>query len=64
MALALALNVDVRKCPAAGHCVHRIEEALVSDAIAAGQPVHRRSDAPPLAVLGIRIVEAKESRAA
>jgi hypothetical protein len=43
--------------------LHRVEEALVAAAIAAGQPVHRSPSAPPAAVLGVRI-EAKVSRAA
>jgi hypothetical protein len=43
--------------------LHRIEEALVTTAIAAGQPVHRSPSAPPEAVLGVRI-DAKLSRAA
>jgi hypothetical protein len=32
--------------------LHRIEEALVANAIAAGQGVHRTPSAPPTAVLG------------
>jgi len=43
--------------------LHRVEEALVAAAIAAGHPVHRSPSAPPVAVLGIRIVE-NVSRAA
>jgi hypothetical protein len=43
--------------------LHRVEEALVAAAIAAGQPVHRSPSAPPAAVLGVRIAE-KVSRAA
>ena len=43
--------------------LHRVEEALVAAAIAAGHPVHRSPSAPPAAVLGVRI-EAKVSRAA
>ena len=43
--------------------LHRVEEALVAAAIAAGQPVHRLPSAPPAAVLGVRI-QAKVSRAA
>jgi hypothetical protein len=35
--------------------LHRVEEALVVAAIAAGQPVHRSPSAPPVAVLGVRI---------
>jgi len=43
--------------------LHRVEEALIAAAIAAGQSVHRSPLAPPAAVLGIRIVE-NVSRAA
>jgi hypothetical protein len=43
--------------------LHRVEEALVAFAIAAGQPVHRSPSAPPAAVLGIRVAD-KVSRAA
>jgi hypothetical protein len=43
--------------------MHRIEEALVTTAIAAGQPVHRSPSAPPEAVLGVRVTE-RVSRAA
>jgi hypothetical protein len=43
--------------------LHRVEEALIAAAIAAGQSVHRSPSAPPAAVLGIRIVE-NVSRAA
>ena len=43
--------------------LHRVEEALVAAAIAAGEPIHRSPSAPPLAVLGVRIAE-KVSRAA
>jgi hypothetical protein len=43
--------------------LHRIEEALVATAIAAGQPVHRSPSAPPAAVLGVRMAD-KVSRAA
>ena len=39
--------------------MHRVEEVLVAEAIAAGEPVHRS----PAAVLGIRVTE-KISRAA
>ena len=39
--------------------LHRVEEVLVAEAIAAGEPVHRS----PAAVLGIRVTE-KISRAA
>jgi hypothetical protein len=35
--------------------LHRMEEALVAAAIAAGQPVHRSPSAPPAAVLGVTI---------
>jgi hypothetical protein len=43
--------------------LHRVEEALVAAALAAGQPVHRSPSAPPAAVLGVRIAD-KVSRAA
>jgi hypothetical protein len=43
--------------------LHRVEEALVADAIAAGQPVHRSPSAPPAAVLGVRVAD-RASRAA
>jgi hypothetical protein len=43
--------------------LHRIEEALVVAAIAAGEPVHRLPSAPPAAVLGVRVAD-KVSRAA
>jgi hypothetical protein len=43
--------------------LHRVEEALVAAAIAAGQPVHRSPSTPPAAVLGVRIAD-KVSRAA
>jgi hypothetical protein len=43
--------------------LYRIEEALVSDATAAGQAVHRRSDVTPAAVLGVKLVEAKSCAA-
>jgi hypothetical protein len=43
--------------------LHRIEEALVAAAIAAGQPVYRSPSAPPAAVLGIKVAD-KVSRAA
>jgi hypothetical protein len=42
--------------------LHRVEEALVAAAIAAGEPVHRSLSAPPAAVLGVRIAD-KVSRA-
>ena len=35
--------------------LHRVEEALLVAAIAAGQPVHRSASAPPAAVLGITV---------
>ena len=41
-----------------------VEEALIAAVIASGEDVHRSPDAPPAAVLGVRIVEAKKSRAA
>jgi hypothetical protein len=45
--------------------LHRAEEALVVAAVATGQPVHRSPSAPPAAVLGVKIMEAKkEARAA
>jgi hypothetical protein len=43
--------------------LHRVEEALVAAAIAAGQPVHRSPSALPTAVLGVRVAD-KVSRAA
>jgi hypothetical protein len=43
--------------------LHRVEEALVAAAIAAGEPVHRSPSAPPAAVLGVRGAD-KVSRAA
>jgi hypothetical protein len=43
--------------------LHRVEEALVAAATAAGEPVHRSPSAPPAAVLGVRVAE-KVSRAA
>jgi hypothetical protein len=43
--------------------LHHVEEALVTAAIAAGQSVHRSAQAPPAAVLGVRI-EGKVSHAA
>jgi hypothetical protein len=43
--------------------LHPIEEALVADAIAAGQPVHRSPSASPAAVLGVRVAD-RASRAA
>jgi hypothetical protein len=51
----------MRKCPATINGLtalereldelHRVEEALVATAIAAGEPVHRSPSAPPAAVL-------------
>jgi hypothetical protein len=43
--------------------LHRVEEALVADAIAAGQPVQRSPSAPPATVLGVKVA-GKVSRAA
>jgi len=43
--------------------LHRVEEVLVSEAVAAGEPVHRSAAAPPATVLGVRIAN-KVSRAA
>jgi hypothetical protein len=43
--------------------LHRVEEALVAAAIAAGQPVHRSPSMPPPAVLGVRVAD-RASRAA
>jgi hypothetical protein len=43
--------------------LHRVEEALVADAIAAGDLAHRSPSAPPAAVLGVRVAD-KVSRAA
>ena len=43
--------------------LHRVEEALVAAAIAAGQLVHRSPSVRPAAVLGVRAVD-KVSRAA
>jgi hypothetical protein len=37
-----------------------VEEALVAAAIANGEAVERSSKAPPAAVLGVRIAEAKK----
>jgi hypothetical protein len=42
---------------------HRVEEALVAAAIAAGQPLHRSPSAPPAAVLGVMVAD-RASRAA
>ena len=42
---------------------HRVEEALVADLIAAGEPVQRSPSAPPRAVLGVRVAD-KSSRVA
>jgi hypothetical protein len=46
-----------------GQELHRLEEALVGAAIAAGHPVHRSASAPPAAVLGVKVAD-KVSRAA
>ena len=43
--------------------LHRVEEALVAAAIAAGQLVHRSPSVRPAAVLGVRAAD-KVSRAA
>jgi hypothetical protein len=43
--------------------LHRVEEVLIVDAIAAQQSVHRSPSAPPAAVLGVRVAD-KVSRAA
>jgi len=43
--------------------LHRVEEVLIVDAIAAKQSVHRSPSAPPAAVLGVRVAD-KVSRAA
>ena len=43
--------------------LHRVEEALVAPAVAAGQPVHRSPSAPPAAVLGVSVAD-RASRAA
>ena len=43
--------------------LHRVEEAMVAAAIAAGQLVHRSPSVRPAAVLGVRAVD-KVSRAA
>jgi hypothetical protein len=37
--------------------LHRVEEVLVTAAIAAGQSIHRSPTAPPAAVLGVRVAE-------
>jgi hypothetical protein len=37
--------------------LHRVEEALVVAAIAAGQPVHRSPSAPAVAILGVRVAD-------
>ena len=37
--------------------LHRVEEGLVTVAIAAGQAVHRSPSATPTAVLGVRVVD-------
>jgi hypothetical protein len=38
--------------------LQRVEEALVADAIAAGEAVHRSPSAPPAPVLGVRVPRA------
>jgi hypothetical protein len=43
--------------------LHRVEEALVAAALAAGQSVHRSPSTPPAAVLGVKVAN-KVSRAA
>ena len=43
--------------------LHRVEEALLAAALAAGSSVHRSPSAPPAAVLGVKIAD-KASRAA
>jgi len=43
--------------------LHRVEEALVADALATGEPVHRSPSAAPAAVLGVRVAD-RASRAA
>jgi hypothetical protein len=43
--------------------LHRVEEALVAAAIAAGSSVHRSPSASPPAVLGVRVAD-RASRAA
>jgi hypothetical protein len=43
--------------------LHRVEEAVVAAAIAAGEPLERSPSAPPAAVLGVRVAD-KVSRAA
>jgi hypothetical protein len=43
--------------------LHRVEEALVAAALAAGSSVHRSPSAPPAAVLGVRVAD-RASRAA
>jgi hypothetical protein len=43
--------------------LHRVEEALVAAAIAAGHPVHRSPSTPPAAVLGVGVAD-RASRAA
>jgi hypothetical protein len=41
-----------------------VEKALVAAAIASGEDVQRSPDAPPQAVLGVRVAATKSSRAA
>jgi hypothetical protein len=43
--------------------LHRVDEVLVSAAIAAGEPVHRSPSALPPAVLDVKVAD-KVSRAA
>jgi len=43
--------------------LHRVEEALIAAAIAAGHSVHRSPSVPPEAVLGVRVAD-RVSRAA
>jgi hypothetical protein len=43
--------------------LHRVEETLVADAIAVGEPMHRSPSAPPSAVLGVSVAD-RASRAA
>ena len=38
----------------------RVEEALIERALAAGESVHRSASAPPVAVLGVKLVEARK----
>jgi hypothetical protein len=43
--------------------LHRVEEALLAAALAAGSSVHRSPSAPPAAVLAVKVAE-RASRAA